>query len=50
MIGPRRCAYASAYVDTVFTSQTYDISISTSTRGTNLPVFLVLVFMLILMP
>ena len=49
MIGPRRCAYASAYVDTVFTSQTYDISISTRRRGTNLPVFLVLVFMLILM-
>jgi len=41
MIGPRPCVYACAYVDPVFTSQSYDISISTSTRRTNLSVFLV---------
>ena len=34
-------AYAYAYVDPVFTSQSYDISFSTSTRRTNLSVFLV---------
>ena len=45
MIGPRPCAYSRAYVDPVFTSQSYDIS--TSTRRTNLFVFLV--FMLMLM-
>ena len=45
MIGPRPCAYSCAYVDPVFTSQSYDIS--TSTRRTNLFVFLV--FMLMLM-
>ena len=33
------CAYACAYVDPVFISQSYDISISTSTRRTNLSVF-----------
>ena len=43
MIGPQPCAYA--YVDSVFTSQGYDISISTSIRRTNLPVFLVLMLM-----
>ena len=43
MIGPLPCAYAGAYVDPVFTSQSYDIS--TSTR-TNLSVFLVLMLML----
>ena len=41
MIGPRPCA--RAYVDPVFTSQNYDIS--TSTRRTNLSVFLVLMLM-----
>ena len=41
MIGPRPCA--CAYVDPVFTSQNYDIS--TSTRRTNLSVFLVLMLM-----
>ena len=30
------CAYACAYVDPVFISQSYDISISTTTRKTNL--------------
>ena len=45
MIGPRPCAYACAYVDPVFTSQSYDISISISTRRTNLSVFLVLMLM-----
>ena len=30
MIGPRPCAYACAYVDPVFTSQSYDINTSTS--------------------
>ena len=43
MIGPLPCAYACAYVDPVFTSQSYDISIST--RITNLSVFLVLMLM-----
>ena len=43
MIGPQPCAYACAYVDPVFTSQSYD---STSTRRTNLSVFLVLMLML----
>ena len=47
MIGQRPCAYSCAYVDPVFTSQSYDISITISTRGTNLSVFLV--FMLMLM-
>ena len=46
IIGPRPCAYACAYVDPVFTSQSYDISISTTTRRTNLSVFLVLMLML----
>ena len=40
VIGPRPCA---TYVDLVFTSQSYDISIST--RRTNLSVFLVLIIM-----
>ena len=47
MTGPLPCAYACAYVDPVFTSQSYDISIST--RRTNLSVFLVLMLMLMLM-
>ena len=53
MIGPRPCAYAFAYapvetsfVDPVFTSQSYDISLNKSTRRTNLSVFLVLMLML----
>ena len=46
MIGPRPCAYSCAYVDPVFTSQSYDISITISTRRTNLSVFLVLMLML----
>ena len=33
MIGLRPCAYPCAYVDPVFTSQSYDISISTSTNN-----------------
>ena len=45
MIGPLPCAYACANVDPVFTSQSYHISIITSTR-TNLSVFLVLMLML----
>ena len=45
MISPRPCVYACAYVDPVFTSQSYYISISTSTRRTNLSVFLVLMLM-----
>ena len=40
MIGPRPCAYACAYIDPVFTSQSYDVSKSTSSRRTNLSVFL----------
>ena len=43
MIGPRTCAYARPYVHPVFTSQSYDISIST--RRTNLSIFLVLMLM-----
>ena len=49
MISPWPCAYACAYVDPVFTSQSYDISVSTSTRRTNLSVFPVLMLMLMLM-
>ena len=47
MIGPRPCAYACAYVDPVFTSQSYDISKNTSTRRTNFTksVFLLLMLM-----
>ena len=45
MIGPRPCAYACVYRDPVFTSQSYDIIISTRTRRTNLSVFLVLMLM-----
>ena len=33
MIGLRPCAYPCAYVDPVFTCQSYDISISTSTNN-----------------
>ena len=46
MIGSRPCAYACAYVDPVFTCQSYDIS--ANTRRTNLSIFLVLMFMLML--
>ena len=46
MIGPRPCAYACAYVAPVFTSESYDIKITISTRRTNLSVFLVLILML----
>ena len=46
MIGPWPCSYACAYIDLVFTGQSYDISISTSTRWTNLSIFLVLMLML----
>ena len=49
-IGPRPCAYACAYVDPVFTCQSYDMGISTSTRRTNLSVFLVLMLMLYVDP
>ena len=45
MIGPRPCAYACASVDSVFTSQSCDISISTTTGRKNLSVFLVLILM-----
>ena len=46
MIDPWPCAYACAYVDPVFTSQSYDMS--TSTGRTNLSVFLFLMLMLML--
>ena len=46
MNGPRPCASACAYVDPVFTSQSYDISISTSVRRKNLSAFLPLMLML----
>ena len=46
MIGPRRCAYACAYVAPVFTSESYDISITISTRRTNLSVLLVPILIL----
>ena len=39
-------AYACVYRDPVFTSQSYDTIICTSTRRTNLSVFLVLMLML----
>ena len=45
MIGPRPCDYACASVDPVFTSPSYDIRISTTTRRTNLSVFPVLILM-----
>ena len=45
MIGPRPCDYACASVDPVFTSQNYDISISTTTGRTNLSLFPVLILM-----
>ena len=44
MIGPRPCAYACAYADPVFTSQSYDIS--TSIRRANLSVFLVMLMLM----
>ena len=40
------CSYACAYDDPVFISQSYDISISTTTRRTNLSVFPVVMLML----
>ena len=46
MIGPWPCTYACAYINPVFTSQSYDISISTSTRRMNWSVFFVLMPML----
>ena len=46
MIGPRPCTYACAYINPVFTGQSYDINISTSTRRMNLSVFFVLMLML----
>ena len=42
MINPWPFAHACAYIDAIFISQSYDISISTSTRRTYLSVFLVL--------
>ena len=39
MIGPWPCTYACAYINPAFTSQSYDISISTSTRRMNLSGF-----------
>ena len=45
MIGLRPCAYACAYVDPVFTSQKYDISILSKSTRTNLSMFLVLMLM-----
>ena len=36
------CAYACAYVEPVFISQSYDISIITTTRRLNLSVFIIL--------
>ena len=40
MIGPRPCANACSSVDLVFTSQSYDRSVNTSTRRPNLSFFL----------
>ena len=45
MIGPRTCAYGRPYVDPAFTSQSYDIIISISTRRTNLSICLVVMLM-----
>ena len=36
MIGPRPCAYACAYVNPVFTSQSYDLSIKHKNKKNNL--------------
>ena len=44
MIGPQPCAHACDYVDPVFTSGSYDISMST--RRIKLSIFLMLMFML----
>ena len=44
MIGPRPRAYACGCVDPVLTSESYDISISISTRRTDI-VLLVLMLM-----
>ena len=46
MIGPRPCAYACAYVNPVFTSQSYDLSIKHKNKKNNLVRFLVLMLML----
>ena len=46
MIGPWPCGYTCVYVDPVFTSQSYDISVRTSTKRTNLSGFLVLMLSL----
>ena len=42
MIGPRPCAHPCTYVDPVLTSQSYDISISTSTNNELVPFFVCL--------
>ena len=47
MIGPQPCAHACDYVDPVFTSGSYDISMST--RRISLSIFLMLMFMFLLM-
>ena len=49
MIGPQPCAYACVYRDLVFTSQSYDISKNTSTRRTNLSVFLALMLLMLML-
>ena len=36
MIGPRPCAYSCAYVDPVFSSQTYDLSIEHKNKKNDL--------------
>ena len=42
MIGSRPCAYSCAYVDPVFRSQTYDLSIKHKNKKNDLVRFLVL--------
>ena len=39
MIGPQPCAYACAYVNPVFTSQSYDLSIKHKNKKNNLVCF-----------
>ena len=46
MTGPRPCAYAWAYADPVFTSQSHDISISLAREERTCPFFLSLCFCL----
>ena len=45
MIGPQPCAYACVYRDPVFTSQSYDISVSRTQEERTCPFFFCLMLM-----